>query len=95
MVSGTPSKNRASPTKFCKMRPRAPYALEALEGAAAFGIIGDGARIAKCALKAKAQIIYTCNTKHFSRIAEQVAPRVRLSAKSGRALLTRSHKLNS
>ena len=51
-----------------------------LQNAGAGGIIGGAtydAIIAQCALKAKAQIIYTWNTKHFNRLGSLVASRVR------------------
>lgn len=51
-----------------------------LEDAAATGIIGGtayDALIARCALKADAQTIYTWNVKHFKRLGENVAVRVR------------------
>jgi hypothetical protein len=66
--------------------------LEALGGAAASGMIND-AMIAKCALKAKAQTIYTWNIKHFSRLGDHVASRVRVPRWD--RLLTQSCKLNS
>ena len=51
-----------------------------LEDAPATGIIGGtvyDALIAHCALKADAQTIYTWNVKHFKRLGENVAVRVR------------------
>jgi predicted nucleic acid-binding protein len=54
--------------------------VEALTNAAAAGIAGGAiydAIIARCALKAKAQIIYTWNVKHFQRLGPEVAKRVR------------------
>jgi predicted nucleic acid-binding protein len=51
-----------------------------LEDAAATGITGGtayDALIARCALKADAQTIYTWNVKHFKRLGENVAVRVR------------------
>lgn len=52
----------------------------AVEGAAALGATGGGiydALIASCALKAKAQSIYTWNVKHFRRLGPDIAPRVK------------------
>jgi predicted nucleic acid-binding protein len=52
----------------------------ALEDAAKTGIVGGSAYdaiIARCALKADAQTIYTWNLKHFNRLGESIAARVR------------------
>jgi predicted nucleic acid-binding protein len=52
-----------------------------LEDAATAGIVGGtvyDAIIAHCALKADAQSLYTWNAKHFNRLGETVAARVRL-----------------
>jgi hypothetical protein len=51
-----------------------------LENTASAGISGGasyGAIIAHCALKAKAQTIDTWDIKHFNRLGENVAARVR------------------
>ena len=51
-----------------------------LEDAAVTGISGGSiydAAIARCALKAKAQQLYTWNIKHFVRLGENVAALVR------------------
>lgn len=51
-----------------------------LEDAASSGISGGStydALIARCALKAKAKSIYTWNVKHFNRLGESIASRVR------------------
>jgi AbrB family looped-hinge helix DNA binding protein len=51
-----------------------------LEDAAAIATSGGttyDAIVAQCALKAKAQTIYTWNVKHFNRLGEHVAARVR------------------
>jgi hypothetical protein len=48
--------------------------------AASAGISGHTAydlMIAHCALKAKAQAIYSWNVKHFNRLGENIASRVR------------------
>jgi hypothetical protein len=51
-----------------------------LEDAATMGIVGGtayAAIIAHCALKANAQTIYTWNIKHFNRLGESIAARLR------------------
>lgn len=56
-----------------------PEYVEALDAASERGIAGWAiydALIARCALKAKAQTIYTWNVRHFQRFAE-IADRVR------------------
>jgi predicted nucleic acid-binding protein len=53
--------------------------LEVLDAAADSGIAGGAiydALIARCALRAKAQVLYTWNVKHFRRFTE-IAARVR------------------
>ena len=55
------------------------YAL-ALEEAAAAGIVGGmiyDALLARCALKARAEILYTWNVKHFRQFGAEVARRIR------------------
>lgn len=57
-------------TEYCAM----------LEGAAATGVAGGSihdAVIAQCALKAGVRILYTWNLRHFRRLGEQIAARVR------------------
>jgi predicted nucleic acid-binding protein len=52
---------------------------QTVEGAAAVGVIGGGiydAILGQCALKAKAQRIYTWNVKHFKRLGPDIASRV-------------------
>ncbi|MFO1186221.1 MAG: PIN domain-containing protein [Alphaproteobacteria bacterium] len=52
----------------------------AISNAASMGIAGGAiydALIAQCALKAKAQVIYTWNVKHFARLGPEIAKRVR------------------
>jgi predicted nucleic acid-binding protein len=97
VVTGMPGKNRASPDEallFLRdVRERLTVValdeneyFEALEGAAASGIIGEAihdAIIARCALKSKAQTIYTWNSKHFSRLGDHVALRVRVPRSRG------------
>lgn len=51
-----------------------------LEGTAATAVAGGAvydAIIAHCALKAKAQTLYTWNVRHFRRFGEQISSRVR------------------
>lgn len=52
----------------------------AIEGAAATGVVGGtiyDALLAHCALKAKAEIIYTWNVKHWGQFGSEAAKRVR------------------
>ncbi len=91
VVTAMPGKNRSSPDEALlflgDLRARLDLiALEeveyfkVLENAASAGIAGGAiydAIIAHCALKAKAKTIYTWNVKHFTRVGEQVAARVR------------------
>ena len=55
-------------------------AADRLTNAGAAGISGGAiydALIAQCALKAKAQFLYTWNVKHFTRLGPEIANRVR------------------
>jgi predicted nucleic acid-binding protein len=59
-----------------------------LESAAADGISGAtiyDALIARCAMKSKAQAIYTWNLKHFHALGSAVAVRVRQPSDKNRA----------
>jgi predicted nucleic acid-binding protein len=50
------------------------------EEAAAAGIVGgaiDDALLAQCALKSRAETIYTWNVKHFQRLNSEIARRVK------------------
>jgi len=90
VVTGMPSKDRASPDEallFLRdVRDRLAILtlseleyFKVLEDAAAAGVSGGttyDAIIAQCALKAKAQTIYTWNVKHFNRLGSQIASRV-------------------
>ena len=90
VVTGMPGKNRASPHEALLFlndvrEHMTPIALDAgeytetIEEAAHAGIAGGAcydAIVAKCALKAKAQTVYTWNTKHFHRLGAQIAARV-------------------
>ena len=52
----------------------------ALEAAAAAGVTGGGiydAILGHCALKAKAESIYTWNVRHFARLGNEIATRVK------------------
>lgn len=54
--------------------------LNAIDGAAAYGVTGGGiydAILGQCALKARAQNIYTWNVRHFKRLGTHVAGRVK------------------
>lgn len=91
VVTGMPGKNRSSPDEallFLRdVRERLGLVtldeseyFRVLEDTASAGISGGAAYdaiIAHCALKAKARIIYTWNIKHFNRLGENVASRVR------------------
>jgi predicted nucleic acid-binding protein len=53
---------------------------KAVEAAASMGVLGGGiydAILGQCALKARAQSIYTWNVKHFKRIGAEIASRVK------------------
>lgn len=91
VLTGMPGKDRASPDEALlflgDVRKRLTLvALDAeeypaaLEDAAANAISGGGiydALLARCAMKAKADAIYTWNVKHFSRFGQEVARRVK------------------
>ena len=91
VVTGMPGKNRSSPDEallFLRdVRERLTLItldeleyFKVLEDAASAGLSGGAAYdavIAHCALKAKAKTIYTWNAKHFNRLGEHVASRVR------------------
>ncbi len=91
VVTGMPGKNRSSPDEallfLSDVRDRlelitldAIEYFKVLENAVSSGISGGAAYdaiIAHCALKAKARTIYTWNVKHFNRLGEQVASRIR------------------
>ena len=56
---------------------------KALEASSALGIAGGAiydALLAHCALKAKAQVIYTWNAKDFMRLGPEIAGRVKAPA---------------
>jgi predicted nucleic acid-binding protein len=54
---------------------------DALEASAALGIVGGGiydAMLAYCALKSKAEAIYTWNVRHYTLCGREVISRVRI-----------------
>ena len=89
VLTGIPGKDRASPDEallfLADVRARlAVVALDGdeytrvLEGAAAGGIAGGGiydAIAGGCAMKARAEAIYTWNIRHFVRLGADVAAR--------------------
>jgi len=90
VLTGMPGKDRASPDEamlfLADVRERLTlvaldeeeYTRVLLAGAAA-GITGEGiydAIVGGCAMKAKAEAIYTWNVKHFVRLGGDIAPRV-------------------
>ena len=91
MLTGMPGKHRANPDEallfLSDVRERLmPVALSeqeylsVLEQAAAQGVSGGGiydAIIGRCAMKAKAETIYTWNVKHFTRLGPAMAARVK------------------
>jgi len=91
VLTGIPGKDRASPDETMlfiqEIRERlSTIALDeneyfdVVETAPALGISGGAiydAVIARCALKAKAQTLYTWNTRHFSRLGVEIASRTR------------------
>ena len=92
VLTGMPGKDRASPDEamlfLADLRERLTLvALDGdeytrvLEDAAAAGITGGGiydAIIGGCAMKAKAEAIYTWNTKHFGRLGADIASRAKM-----------------
>jgi predicted nucleic acid-binding protein len=90
-TTGMPGKRQASPRDALQfltdVRQRLTLItldeteyLEVLDAAAESGTAGGAiydALIARCAMKAKAQILYTWNTKHFMRLKPELAARVR------------------
>jgi len=91
VVTGMPGKNRASPheallflndvhERLALVSLEESEYVRVIEHAAEAGISGGAlydALIAQCALKAKAQTIYTWNAKHFERLGADIARRVR------------------
>ncbi len=91
VLTGMPAKHRASPDEALlflnDVRERLTVVsldeeeyLQALKNAAANGIQGGAiydVLLARCALKVKAEAIYTWNLKDFNRLGADVASRVR------------------
>ena len=92
VLTGMPGKDRASPDEallfLADVRERlTPVALDGdeytrvLEDAATAGITGGGvhdAIIGGCAIKAKAEAIYTWNLRHFARVGGVIALRAKM-----------------
>lgn len=90
VATGMPGKNRASPSdailfvrdireRLSTMALDTDEYAEVLEEAAASGILGGtiyDALIARCALKAKTQAVYTWNSRHFTKF-DSLASRVK------------------
>lgn len=90
VVTGMPGKNRASPDEALLFLEGVHERLTiiALDGAEYASLLDNAAEanvcggtcydalIAQCALKAKAETIYTWNVKHFKRLGEHIATRV-------------------
>ena len=90
-LTGMPGKDRASPDEallfLSDVRERLTTValdeteyIKAIEEAAGGGICGgtsNDAIIGRCALKAKAETIYTWNARHFNRLGADVASRVK------------------
>ena len=91
VLTGMPGKDRASPDEALlflgDVRERLTVValdekdyLDVLDGAAAAGVVGGSiydALVARSALKAKAETIYTWNVKHFTRLGPDVASHVK------------------
>ncbi|MDQ2950531.1 MAG: PIN domain-containing protein [Acidobacteriota bacterium] len=91
VLTGMPGKDRASPDEallfLSDVRERLTLValtneeyVAALEENAAAGIRGGSiydALIGRCAMKAKAEAIYTWNVKHFTRLSADFAARVK------------------
>ncbi|MGA2736574.1 MAG: PIN domain-containing protein [Bryobacteraceae bacterium] len=91
VLTGMPGKDRASPDEallfLSDVRERLTTValdeteyIKAIEDAAGGGIYGGtiyDAIIGRCAVKAKAETIYTWNVRHFSRLGADVASRAK------------------
>lgn len=91
VLTGMPGKHRVSPHEALlflgDVRERLVTTtlqeteyLAVLEAAASAGVTGGAiydAIIAHCALKSKAQFLYTWNVRHFSRLGGEISVRVR------------------
>lgn len=87
MLTGMPGKDRVTPDEallfLADVRARlavvslteAEY-MTAITAAAQHGATGGGlydALLARCAMKAKADVLYTWNVKHFARLGAELA----------------------
>jgi predicted nucleic acid-binding protein len=86
-----PGKDRVSPdeailflsdvrTRLAVVSPTETDYMSAIATAARSGVTGGGlydALLARCALKAKADWLYTWNVKHFTRLGADLAARVK------------------
>lgn len=91
VLTGMPGKDKVSPDEALlflgDVRERLALValdeyeyVEVLQEAAAAGISGGAvydAIIARCSSKAKSKAVYTWNVKHFNRLGDRVASRVR------------------
>jgi predicted nucleic acid-binding protein len=92
VLTGMPGKDRASPDEallfLVDVRERLNLVslteeeyISVLEEAATAGVSGGGihdAIIGRCAMKAKAQVIYTWNVRHFIRLGAEFAARAKM-----------------
>lgn len=92
VVTEMPGENRASPDEALLFLQgvHARMTIVALDGTEYVSLLNDAAEanvygstcydalVAHCALKAKAETIYTWNAKHFRRLGEHIASRVSL-----------------
>jgi predicted nucleic acid-binding protein len=91
VLTGMPGKDRASADEALlflgSIRERLSIValtdqeyFKALEASAALGVTGGGiydALLGHCALKTRAEVIYTWNVKHFERLGQEIARRVK------------------
>ena len=91
VLTGMPGKDRVTPDEamlfLADVRARlavvslteAEY-MTAITAAAQHGVTGGGvydALLARCAVKAKVDVLYTWNVKHFTRLGAELAARVK------------------
>ena len=91
MLTGMPGKDRVTPdeallfladvrARLAVISPSDSDYVEALANAAKSALVGGGiydALLARCALNARAGVLYTWNVKHFTRLDPKVASLVR------------------
>jgi predicted nucleic acid-binding protein len=91
VLTGMPGKDRASADEALlflgSIRERLSIValtdqeyFKALEASAALGVTGGGiydALLGHCALKTRAEVIYTWNVKHFERLGQEIARRAK------------------